>query len=99
MPKSRRLVAVPFIGKDVPSHASEFAHPDVLIGLSILAYRYEGLRMSDVRSVVSQLQRKMREETGPFSQRPASLLFDHWVNKGAEYQKRIAAIQQERKEG
>jgi hypothetical protein len=34
MPKSRRLVAVPFIGKDVPSHASEFAHPDVLIGLT-----------------------------------------------------------------
>ena len=34
MPKSRALVAVPFIGKDVPSHASEFAHPDVLIGLT-----------------------------------------------------------------
>ncbi len=33
-PESRKLVAVPFVGKDVPSHASEFAHPDVLIGLT-----------------------------------------------------------------
>ena len=30
---SRQLLAVPFVGKDVPSQASEFAHPDVLIGL------------------------------------------------------------------
>lgn len=29
-----------FIGKDVPSKASEFAHPDVIIGLSVLAYRF-----------------------------------------------------------
>ena len=39
-PQSRRLMAVPFMGKDVPSRSSEFAHPDVLIGLTILAYRY-----------------------------------------------------------
>ena len=38
MPKSRRLLAVPFVGKDVPSRASEFSHPDVVIGFSILAY-------------------------------------------------------------
>ena len=44
MPKTRRLLAVPFVGKDVPSAASEYAHPDVLIGLTILAYRYQGLR-------------------------------------------------------
>ena len=31
-PESRRLLAVPFVGKDVPSRSSEFAHPDVLIG-------------------------------------------------------------------
>ena len=41
-PLSRRLLAVPFLGKDVPSRSSEFAHPDVLIGLTVLAYRYEG---------------------------------------------------------
>jgi hypothetical protein len=38
-PASRRLLAVPFIGKDVPSASSQFSHPDVVIGLSILAYR------------------------------------------------------------
>ena len=27
--------------QDVPSRSSEFAHPDVAIGLTILAYRYE----------------------------------------------------------
>lgn len=42
MPKSRKLLAVPFVGKDSPSLASEFSHPDVVIGLTILAYRYEG---------------------------------------------------------
>ena len=39
--ESRSLLAVPFVGKDVPSKASEFAHPEVLIGLTILSYRYE----------------------------------------------------------
>jgi hypothetical protein len=37
--RSRLALAVPFIGKDVPSPSAEFAHPDVLIGLSVLAYR------------------------------------------------------------
>ena len=41
MPEARRLLAVPFVGKDVPSRASEFSHPDVVIGFAILAYRYE----------------------------------------------------------
>lgn len=27
MPKSRRLLAVPFVAKDQPTDASEFAHP------------------------------------------------------------------------
>ena len=34
---TRKMVAVPFKGKDSPSPAAEFAHPDVLIGLTILA--------------------------------------------------------------
>lgn len=36
-------------GKDVPSAASEFAHPDVVIGLTIMAFRYEG-RLALARS-------------------------------------------------
>ena len=50
VPTSRRLLAVPFLGKDTPSLASEFSHPDVLISLTILAYSHEGLRDTDVRS-------------------------------------------------
>jgi hypothetical protein len=42
MPRTRAKLAIPFVGKDVPSRSSEFAHPDIIIGLTILAYRYEG---------------------------------------------------------
>ena len=75
-PASRKLMAVPFVGKDVPSHASEFAQPDVLLGLTVLAYRYEGLRVSDVIEVVKLLQDKLREEVGPYlsAPRPANSL-------------------------
>jgi hypothetical protein len=40
VPRSRLKLAVPFVGKDVPSKSSEFAHPDVIIGLTVLAYRF-----------------------------------------------------------
>ncbi len=58
VPMSRRLLAVPFIGKDSPSPSSEFANPEVVIGLTLLAYRYEGLRVSDVTVLISHLQKK-----------------------------------------
>jgi hypothetical protein len=41
MPRTRWKLAIPFVSKDVPSRSSEFAHPDVVIGLSFLAYRYD----------------------------------------------------------
>jgi hypothetical protein len=50
-PRSRLLLAVPFVGKDVPSRASEFSHPDVVIGLSTLAYRYEGSHLNRIFSL------------------------------------------------
>ncbi|POM80569.1 Hypothetical protein PHPALM_1572 [Phytophthora palmivora] len=62
---SRLMLAVPFIGKDVPSRSSEFAHPDVLIGLTILAYRYEGIRVSDLVRIVSQLKQDFSRQLGP----------------------------------
>ncbi|OLQ09225.1 hypothetical protein AK812_SmicGene7191 [Symbiodinium microadriaticum] len=52
MPLTRAKLAIPFVGKDVPSQSSEFAHPDVVIGLTILAYRYEGLRREDFDEVL-----------------------------------------------
>ena len=42
--------AVPFVGKDAPSHASEYAHPDIAIGLATLAYRCEELHAPRARA-------------------------------------------------
>ena len=78
-PLGRLLMAIPFVGKDVPSKASEFAHPDVLIGLTVLAYRYEGLRASDVTSIITQLKKDYSHQIGPRESRPASILFDQWT--------------------
>ena len=78
-PPNRQLMAVPFVGKDVPSRASEFAHPDVLIGLTVLAYRYEGVRQADLHRVIVQLKTDMSRQVGPRDQRPASVLFQQWV--------------------
>ena len=71
-PSSRRLLAVPFVAKDKPSPAAEFAQPDVLIGFTVqlgaalalalralrLAYRYEGMRLSDTVTMLHHLQMK-----------------------------------------
>ena len=56
---SRKLLCVPFVGKDVPSPASEFSHPEVVIGLSIAAYRYEGLRLADFRTLIQVLSARV----------------------------------------
>lgn len=80
MARTRRLLAVPFVGKDVPSRESEFSHPDVVIGLTILAYRYEGLRFTDFLLVMTQLKEKLyEEEFGPMVKRESWLLYNKWV--------------------
>ena len=76
---SRMLLAVPFAGKDAPTRSSEFAHPEMQVCLSILAYRYEGLRESDMRAVVDSLKVEMGDQRGPFSERPARVLFQDWL--------------------
>ncbi|CAK0898464.1 unnamed protein product, partial [Prorocentrum cordatum] len=76
---SRQLMAVPFVGKDVPSKAAEFASPDVAIGLTYLAYEYEGLRRFMFYILVYILKDSMNKETGPFDMRPSWTLFDEWV--------------------
>ena len=81
MPASRRVTAVPFVGKDVPSRASEFAHPDILIGLTILAYRYSGLRLSDMRRIVVGLKHDYARQVGPRAERPAAVLFRQWLER------------------
>jgi hypothetical protein len=79
IPSSRKLTAVPFVAKDVPSRASEFAHPDILIGLTLLAFRYEGLRERDFSLVMRHLKDCLEMEGGPYRQRPSCQLFERWV--------------------
>eukprot|EP00931_Biecheleriopsis_adriatica_P057118 TRINITY_DN33879_c0_g1_i1.p1 TRINITY_DN33879_c0_g1~~TRINITY_DN33879_c0_g1_i1.p1 ORF type:complete len:3259 (+),score=710.44 TRINITY_DN33879_c0_g1_i1:1294-9777(+) len=61
-PLSRKLLAVPFVGKDTPSSSSEFSHPDITIGFTILAYRLNGLRERDVITLLKVLLEEMRSE-------------------------------------
>lgn len=82
MPRSRIKLAIPFLGKDVPSNASEFAHPDIIIGLSVLAYRYYGLRKDDFeQDVMRHLRMHFEKEVGPFRLRKSSLLYEGWVEQ------------------
>ncbi|CAE7232459.1 unnamed protein product, partial [Symbiodinium sp. CCMP2456] len=83
-PSSRRLLAVPFVAKDKPSPAAEFAQPDVLIGFTVLAYRYEGLRLSDTVQMLHHLQMKSGRESGPWSSRPTCVLFERWKGLGGK---------------
>lgn len=73
MSMARRLAAVPFIGKDVPSRASQFSHPDIVVGLTIMAYRYEGIRMTDFKTALQELRDQLDGEYGPHHKRPSAL--------------------------
>lgn len=79
---SRRLMAVPFLGKDVPSRSSEFAHADIAIGLTILAFRYHGFRTHDVTDLLKQLKRDFNRENGVRDQKPSFVLFERWRRSG-----------------
>ena len=79
MPLTRAKLAIPFLGKDVPSESSEFAHPDVIIGLTYMAYRYEGLRYTDFLDIIENLRNSLVKEVGPHSKRPSALRYTRWV--------------------
>ena len=78
---TRRLAAIPFVGKDVPSRASQFSHPDVVIGLTIMAYRYEGMRLTDFENVLLELRERLDSEYGPYHKRPSALRYKAWVEE------------------
>eukprot|EP00913_Durusdinium_trenchii_P026505 g24869.t1 len=48
--------------QDAPSTSSEFSHPDVAIGFTILSYRLHGLRERDVLTLLNVLLDEMRAE-------------------------------------
>ena len=79
MPESRKLTAVPFVGKDVPSRASQFSHPDVVIGLTILSFRFEGLRYEDFRVVLRDLKERLDGEFGNLRKRKSAKLYEKFV--------------------
>ena len=79
VPRSRLALAVPFIGKDVPSKSSEFAHPDITIGLTVMAYRYSGLRQNDFSDLVDSLTTEFANEIGPARERASSIRYEQWV--------------------
>ena len=86
-PESRRLLAIPFVGKDVPSLTTEFAHPDMVIGLTILAYRFSGLRESDFERLIKRLREQLTSEVGPVAYRKTSQLYIRWIASEGRYVK------------
>ena len=91
-PRSRLKLAIPFLGKDVPSTASEFAHPDIIIGLTVLAYRYEGLRKVDFeQDLIALVRSNFESESGPYKLRPSSLMYNSWVEQAGGRTKGQAA--------
>lgn len=76
--RTRLLTSVPFVGLDVPSPVSEHAHPDVLIGLTALAYAYEGLQLRHLQEAGRSLRQTMAHQVGAISQRPARQLWSRW---------------------
>eukprot|EP00975_Prorocentrum_lima_P018453 3885426-Prorocentrum_lima.AAC.1 len=80
VPKTRLKLAVPFIGKDVPSRASEFAHPDVIISLTVMAFRYQGLRKTDFTHVMDAVAEDYSKEPGPPTKRRTTHMYNDWVH-------------------
>ena len=77
--RGRKLLAVPFIGKDVPSEASEYSQPEVAIGLTILALRHEGMRRDAVAAMLRGLRDDFAQQHGVSSKRPAALAYKELV--------------------
>lgn len=78
-PRGRRFLAVPFVGKDKPTDASEFSNPEVAIGLTILSLRYEGLRQAACRAMLSGLRDGFAQEHGPPNKRPSALAYNEII--------------------
>lgn len=59
--KKEKEIAIPFRGKDLPSENSEFSHPDIMIGFTILSYLYRGLDMTQVKNGLIKLKSDPKE--------------------------------------
>ena len=57
----------------MPAKSAEFAHPDITLGLTVMAYRYSGLRDGDFSDMVDALSSEFSHEIGPARERASSL--------------------------
>ena len=73
------IVTARLLLQTVPSTSSEFAHPDVIIGLTIMAYRYSGLRATDFHTVMDSLTSEFVNDIGPPQERAANARYNEWV--------------------
>ncbi|CAF1494243.1 unnamed protein product [Didymodactylos carnosus] len=73
--KSEKEIAVPFKGKDLPSENSEFSHPDVMIGFTIISYLYRGLSLEQVKKELIKLKYEQDKDR----------LLKQWVQENKEW--------------
>ena len=90
-PGSRELLCVPFVGKDVPSLGSEFSSPEVVIGMTIAAFRIEGMREPDMKVLILKLADEFSKESGPPERRSSGQRIKAWREIGTERVKAAAA--------
>ncbi|CAF5008289.1 unnamed protein product, partial [Rotaria sp. Silwood1] len=60
--KKGKEIAIPFRGKDLPSENSEFSHPDIMIGFTILSYLYRGLDLIQVKHGLMRLKSDRKQD-------------------------------------
>ena len=64
----------------VPSKSSEFASPEVIIGLTVMAYRHAGLRPADTAKLATRLKQEYSLQKGPPRERPSYIAFEAWLD-------------------
>ena len=60
--KREKEIAIPFRGKDLPAENSEFSHPDIMIGFTILSYLYRGLDLKQVKDGLIKLKSDPKQD-------------------------------------
>lgn len=84
----KKALAVPYKGKDTPSERSDFSHPEVTIGFTILSYLYEGLHVSQIKQTLLKLKKNAYHQADSNLSQWVELCSD-WINqlvqKGDEF--------------
>ena len=64
----RKSIAIPFRAKDEPAVRSEFSHPDIMIGFTLLSYVYQGLSFQQLNQCLTRLYQTCREFSAVLTQ-------------------------------